>query len=118
MDPGDREQAALAAGGSYGSVAFFGLSANGTRLLAAGHNGLYRIDSTGAAEHQRWPRFIQVGGVFLSFALPDVILVMTELNRRASMAAWRRCSSYAETASIAARRREGFPIARLATGAA
>ncbi len=84
IDPEDAEQVAEAAEGGSGSVAFFGLAVGGDALIAAGHDGLYRIDADGAAVHEPWPRFIRVDGILVSFALPDLVLVMTEINRRAS----------------------------------
>ena len=73
-----------AANGGYGSVAFFGLAATRDGLIAAGHNGLYRIDPNGGMRRP-WPRFTEVDGILVSFALPDVALVMSTLNRRASV---------------------------------
>jgi hypothetical protein len=32
-----------------------------------------------------WPRFTEVDGILVSFALPDVVLVMTAINGRASL---------------------------------
>lgn len=84
VDPADSRRMAEAAKGSHGSVAFFGLVRAGDSLIAAGHNGLYRIRADGAS-HQRGPRFTEVDGILVSFALPDVVLVMSELNRRASV---------------------------------
>jgi hypothetical protein len=81
----DRAKAAEAADGGFGSVAFFGLTASGNRLIAAGDDGLYRIGPDGRATHQPWPLFKDVDGVLVSFALPDLILVMTEVNRRVSV---------------------------------
>jgi hypothetical protein len=84
-DSSNRREAGEAATGSFGSVAFFGLAANGDALIAAGHDGLYRIDASGAGTRRPWPRFVEVDGILVSFALPDVVLVMSTLNRRASM---------------------------------
>jgi hypothetical protein len=84
-DLSDPAEAAEAAKGGYGAVAFFGLAATDNALIAAGHNGLYRIDASGAGTRRPWPRFIEVDGILVSFALPDVVLVMSELNRRASI---------------------------------
>jgi hypothetical protein len=76
---------AAAAKGRYGSVAFFGLEAVGDALLAVGHDGLYRIEGSGRASFQPWPRFKDVGGLLVSFARPDVVLVLTTVNRRATI---------------------------------
>ncbi|HYJ83914.1 MAG TPA: hypothetical protein VEW26_13865, partial [Allosphingosinicella sp.] len=81
----DPETAASVAAGRYGAIAFFGLAAAGDSLLAAGGNGLYRIEAGGASTHRRWPRFEEIGGVLVSFALPDAVLVVTTINRRASV---------------------------------
>jgi hypothetical protein len=81
----DSRTLADAAEGRYGSVAFFGLEAAGGALLAVGHDGLYRLDEAGRATHRPWPRFKEVGGLLVSFALPDAVLVLTTINRRASI---------------------------------
>jgi hypothetical protein len=85
IDETDPTAVAEAASGSYGAVAFFGLAAIDRTLVAVGHNGLHRIAADGTATRQRWPRFIDADGVLVSFALPDVILVLTSINRRASV---------------------------------
>ena len=85
VDPLDSQAAAEAAEGRYGSVAFFGLTVVGDGLIAAGHNGLYEIAADGRSSHQPWPRFQDVDGVLVSFARPDVILVITGINARASL---------------------------------
>jgi hypothetical protein len=85
LDPEDARRRAEASVGGYGSVAFFGLAARGDELIAVGHNGIHRIRADGSTVHQRWPRFVEVDGVYVSFALPDVVLVLTQLNRRASV---------------------------------
>lgn len=74
-----------AAVGGYGSTPFFGLAAAGGTLLAAGHDGLYRLGPAGLIEHRPWPRFEEIDGVLVSFALPDVVLVITTINGRASL---------------------------------
>jgi hypothetical protein len=81
----DPERAREAARGGYGSIAFFGLAASGNNLLAIGHNGLHRIASDGTASHVPLPRFIRIEGLLVSFALPDVVLVVTGINGRASL---------------------------------
>lgn len=81
-DPGT---AADVAAGRYGAVAFFGLAAVGDSLLAVGQDGLYRIGADGKAGFTRWPRFQEIGGVLVSFALSDAVLVVTTINRRASV---------------------------------
>jgi hypothetical protein len=78
----DRESEAAA--GRYGAVAFFGIAAVGPELIAVGHNGLHRIGANDGTL-QRWPRFVEVDGVYVSFGLPGLVLVLTQINRRASM---------------------------------
>jgi hypothetical protein len=81
----DPERAREAARGGYGAVAFFGLAATRNSLIAIGHNGLYRLASDGTATHVPLPRFTRVDGMLVSFALPDVVLVVTGINGRAAM---------------------------------
>jgi hypothetical protein len=81
----DPERAREAAQGGYGAVAFFGLAARGNSLIAIGHNGLHRLASDGTATHVPLPRFTRVDGMLVSFALPDVVLVVTGINGRAAM---------------------------------
>ena len=85
VDPAEPRRTAEAATGSFGSVAFFGLAVRGDDLIAVGHNGLYTIDSRLQPVRRRWPRFQEVDGVYVSFELPDVVLVLTQINRRASV---------------------------------
>lgn len=66
-------------------VAFFGLVRTGEMLTAVGTDGVYRIGVGGAVEFARFPRFRRIGGVDLSFDLPDVVLVVTQINRQASV---------------------------------
>lgn len=71
--------------GGYGAIPFFGIAGAGETLLAAGGDGLYRLGPKGLAERRPWPRFEEVDGLLVSFALPDVILVITTINGRASL---------------------------------
>jgi hypothetical protein len=70
-------------GGS--SVAFFGLSRNGDALWAAGIDGVYDIKAKGIAVTRPMPEFKDVGGVYVNFDSPQMILVLTQINRRASI---------------------------------
>jgi hypothetical protein len=67
------------------SIAFFGLVRIGDSLLAAGHDGIYRFQAAGPHAFQPLPRFREVDGVLVSFAIPDAVLVITMINQRASM---------------------------------
>jgi hypothetical protein len=69
----------------FSTVAFFGLSAASNNLIAAGLDGLYRIAADGSAKVTELPKFRQVGKVFVSFELPDVVMVLTDVNRRRSL---------------------------------
>lgn len=83
--PDRHSDAAEAATGGYGSVPFFGIAAAGDSLLAAGSDGLYLLGPKGLVERRPWPRFEEIDGLLVSFALPDVVLVITTINGRASL---------------------------------
>lgn len=84
--PADRHADAPEAGtGGYGAVPFFGIVAAGGSLLAAGGDGLYRLGPKGLTERRPWPLFEEIDGLLVSFALPDVVLVVTTINGRASL---------------------------------
>lgn len=67
---------------SFASVAFFGLVSTGGALWASAEDGLYRIREGGATAIIPLPRFEKIGGVRVSFAVPDLILVEADANRR------------------------------------
>ena len=75
--PGDDEPAS--------TVAFFGLIAEGDHLQAIGLDGLYRIEKNGTAKITPLPAFKNIGGIRVSFALPHLILVLTDVNERHSV---------------------------------
>lgn len=52
---------------------------------AGSHNGRYRLPADGSATHESLPRFTRVEGVLVSFALPDMVLVVTGIDGRASL---------------------------------
>jgi len=68
----------------FDTVAFFGLVRAGNALVAAGIDGLYRFDGH-HVEQIPLPRFENIGGINLSFAVPGVVLVLTEINSRQSV---------------------------------
>lgn len=68
-----------------GSTAFFGLAAIGNELLTIGDDSLHRVRSDGSATVTPLPRFTRVEGLLVSFVLPDVVLVITGINGRASV---------------------------------
>jgi hypothetical protein len=66
------------------SVAFYGLAESSAGLWAAGEDGLYRIGPGDAIAFSKLPRFDTVGGVRLSFAVPGLVLVSTDIDARVS----------------------------------
>jgi hypothetical protein len=69
----------------FSTVAFFGLTAAPNDLIAAGIDGLYRIAPDGSANVTALPKFSHVGKVFVSFELPHVVMVLTDVNQRLSL---------------------------------
>ena len=67
------------------TVAFFGLVRRGDSLWAAGIDGIYRIGPDGATQPVPLPAFKKVGGVSVSFEIPDFVVVLTDVNQRRSM---------------------------------
>lgn len=74
--PGDKPAA---------TVAFFGLASVHGQVLAVGLDGLYRLSEDGAVLLTPLPEFEKVGNIRVSFALPDVVLLLTEANERHSI---------------------------------
>lgn len=72
-------------GQPFPSVAFFGVLRRGSVLWASGVDGIYKFDGKGTPTIQPLPTFRRVGGLRVSFALPDVVLVLTEFNQRHSI---------------------------------
>jgi hypothetical protein len=72
-------------GESFGTVAFFGLVRSGDELLAVGIDGIYRLRDGKLADVVPLPAFKFIGGVAVSFELPDVVLVSTAINGRHSL---------------------------------
>lgn len=67
------------------TVAFFGLTRTGNTMLAVGIDGLYRFEGEQRPEFRPLPKFENKGGYWVSFDIPGVALVATDVNRRASM---------------------------------
>jgi hypothetical protein len=67
------------------SVPFYSLAASGDALWAVGTDGLYRIEAGGGIRFTKLPAFEKIGGIWVSFALPDMALVMTSINARRSI---------------------------------
>lgn len=68
-----------------GSVAFFGLAGSGGALLAAGVDGVYSIGKDGKGHLLSEQKYADFGGVLASFDIPDIILVVTDVNQRRSV---------------------------------
>jgi hypothetical protein len=67
------------------TVAFFGLARVGGALLAAGIDGVYRFDGSGEPRYAPLPKFDAIGGVGVSFGVPNAVLVLTAINSRRSV---------------------------------
>jgi hypothetical protein len=69
----------------FSTVAFFGLSRRAGTLWAIGIDGIYQIGPEGVTQSAPLPRFKQIDGLSVSFDLPDVVVVLTDINRRLSI---------------------------------
>lgn len=72
-------------GESPSTVAFFGLARVGDTLWAVGNDGLYDIGSDGTAHFVPPPQYKDVGGIPVSYDLPQFVLVLTIINQRHSL---------------------------------
>jgi hypothetical protein len=66
-------------------VPFFGVRAIGGDLWAIGTDGIYQIGADGVAKITALPPFRRIGNVSVSFALPEFVLVLTNVNQRRSV---------------------------------
>jgi hypothetical protein len=83
---GERTANAEARGSEpFETAAFFGLARIGNELVAAGIDGVYRIDASGKARSTPLPKFKKIGDIDISFDLPDLVLVLTKINQRQSI---------------------------------
>lgn len=69
----------------YSTVPFFGIVASGATLWAVSTDGIYQIEKDGVAKFSSLPAFKRIGNASVSFALPDVVLVLTDVNKRRSV---------------------------------
>jgi hypothetical protein len=67
------------------SVGFFGVVRAGDDLLAAGTDGIYRMQRDGSVAKEPMPKSQERGGIRVSFGLPHVVLVWTTINGRLSV---------------------------------
>ena len=70
---------------AYQTMPFWGIAASGQAVVAIGLDGLYRVTSDGKAVITPMPEFKKVGSFYVSFALPDVVLVETSIHRATSV---------------------------------
>jgi hypothetical protein len=68
-----------------GSMAFFGLVRKEDELWAAGLDALYRFRDRGGVDMTPMPRFRSIDGFHVSFAVPGMVLLATDVNKRASV---------------------------------
>ncbi len=69
----------------FSTTAFFGLAAQGDSLWASGIDGIYEIHADGTARITPMPEFKEIGGVYVNFDSPRMILVLTQVNQRRSV---------------------------------
>lgn len=69
----------------FGTEAFFGLIRTDDTLLAVGVDGLYRMTERGVDAPKPLPDFHKLGGVWVNFDIPGVVLVLTGINQRVSL---------------------------------
>jgi hypothetical protein len=67
------------------TVAFFSLALKDGTLWAMGIDGVYAITAAGNARVVPLPQFKEVGGIRVSFDMPDFVLVLTNVNQRRSI---------------------------------
>lgn len=67
------------------TIAFFGLTRFGDTVWALGTDGLYRFDGSSSPKFHRLPKFENRGGYQVSFDVPGVVLLMTDVNQRRSL---------------------------------
>jgi hypothetical protein len=54
----------------------------GDAVMATGIDGIYNLDAAGVTRFSPMPSFQQIGAIYISFDLPDVVLVLTGVNAR------------------------------------
>jgi hypothetical protein len=69
----------------HSTLPFFGIATVDANLWAVGIDGIYRIAHDGVAKVSTLPDFQQIGNVSVSFAVPSVVLVRTDVNKRRSV---------------------------------
>jgi hypothetical protein len=69
----------------FETEAFFGLVRTGKELVAVGVDGVYRFGISKDPTRVPLPAFESIGNIGVSFAFPDVVLVLTGINQRRSI---------------------------------
>ena len=69
----------------FETVAFFGLVRKGETIWAAGIDGIYKAENGLVELSAPLPSFRKVGPFHVNFSVPGVVLVLTSVNRRASI---------------------------------
>jgi hypothetical protein len=82
---GDRSAARSRDDEPFSTVAFFGVASDSDTVWAAGIDGIYGIGPGGTAHVVPLPHFKAIGGISVSFDLPHLVLVLTNVNQRRSM---------------------------------
>ncbi|TGX44278.1 hypothetical protein E5A74_05610 [Sphingomonas naasensis] len=67
------------------TVAFFGLARAADAVWAVGIDGLYRFDGTLPPRFRPLPKFEDRDGYSVSFDIPGIALVLTDVNQRRSL---------------------------------
>ncbi|MDG2005040.1 MAG: hypothetical protein P8J20_17085 [Novosphingobium sp.] len=67
------------------TIAFFGLARVPAGVIATGIDGIYRFNEARNPQFQSLPKFQEIDGYRVSFDIPDVVIVFTEVNARASL---------------------------------
>lgn len=67
------------------TVAFFGLVRTADAIWAVGIDGLYRFDGARQPRFQPLPKFEERDGYSVSFDVPGIVLVLTDVNQRRSL---------------------------------
>jgi hypothetical protein len=69
----------------WSTVAFFGLARKGHNLWAVGIDGVYSIGPNGIAQFSPLPHFTEIEGIKVSFELPQLVLVQTDIDMERSL---------------------------------
>lgn len=67
------------------TIAFFGLARSGDTLWAVGIDGLYSFEGSEPPRFRPLPKFEDRAGYRVSFEVPGIVLVMTDVNQRRSL---------------------------------